>query len=179
MILMYLKEELFITKLFINKVVYSNAGDLGTIPGLGRSPGEGNGYPLQYCLASLVVAQSVKSLPAVWETQVWSLDWEDPLEKEMATNSNILAWKIPWMEELGKLQSVGSQSQTQLRDFTLCTSLSLSLSYTHTPVSSHIVAIIYCCRINHSKMNWLKTTSLSPFFGAPLGSSCLEPPVPL
>ena len=43
---MYLEEELFITKLFINKVVYNNAGDLGSIPGLGRSPGEGNGYPL-------------------------------------------------------------------------------------------------------------------------------------
>ena len=48
----------------------------------------------------------VKSLPAVWETTVRSLDWEDPLEKEMVTHSSNLAWKIPWTEELGKLQSM-------------------------------------------------------------------------
>ena len=51
----------------------------------------------------------VRSLPAVWETGVQSLGWEDPLEKEMATHSRILAWKIPWMEESGRLQSKGSQ----------------------------------------------------------------------
>ena len=54
----------------------------------------------------------VKSLPAVWETwetQVRSLGWEDSLEKEMATHSCVLAWKIPWMEEPGRLQSMGSQ----------------------------------------------------------------------
>ena len=51
----------------------------------------------------------VKSLPAVWETQVRSLDGEDPLEKEMTTHFSILAWKIPWMEEPGGLQSMGSQ----------------------------------------------------------------------
>ena len=58
--------------------------------------------------ASLVV-QSVKNLPAVQETQVQSLGQEDPLEKEMATHSSILAWKIPRTEELGRLQSVGLQ----------------------------------------------------------------------
>ena len=57
-----------------------NVGDLGLIPGLGRSPGEGIGYPLQYSWASLV-AQLVKILPAMWETWVQSLGWEDPLEK--------------------------------------------------------------------------------------------------
>ena len=51
----------------------------------------------------------VKNLPATWETQVQSLGWEDPLEKEMATHSGILAWKILWMEERGRLQSMGSQ----------------------------------------------------------------------
>ena len=56
-----------------------------------------------------LVAQMVRSLPAVWETGVRSLGWEDPLEKEMATHSRILAWKIPWMEESGRLQSKGSQ----------------------------------------------------------------------
>ena len=56
-----------------------------------------------------LVAQMVKSLPVMWETWVWSLGLEDPLEKEMATHSSILAWKIPWMEEPGRLQSMGSQ----------------------------------------------------------------------
>ena len=55
------------------------------------------------------VAQSVKNLPAVQETWVRSLGWEDPLEKEMATHSSILAWKISWTEEPGGLQSMGSQ----------------------------------------------------------------------
>ena len=63
---------------------------------------------LYYSLASLV-AQMVKCLPAVHETQVRFLGWEDPLEKEMATSSSTLAWKIPWMKEPGRLQSTGSQ----------------------------------------------------------------------
>ena len=58
--------------------------------------------------ASLVV-QSVKNLPAVLETWVWSLEKDDPLEKEMANHSSILAWKIPWTEEPGRLQSMGLQ----------------------------------------------------------------------
>ena len=56
-----------------------------------------------------LVAQLVKNLPAVQETQVGSLGWEDPLEKEMAAHSRILAWKISWTEEPGGLQSMGSQ----------------------------------------------------------------------
>ena len=59
-------------------------------------------------MASLV-AQSLKNLPAVQETQVRSLGWEDPLEKEMATHSRILAWRILWTEESGGLQSMGLQ----------------------------------------------------------------------
>ena len=69
-------------------------GNLGSIPGLGRSSGEGIGYPLQYSWASLV-AQMVKNLIAMWETWVRSLGWEDSLEEGMATHSSILAWKIP------------------------------------------------------------------------------------
>ena len=117
-------------------------GDSGSIPGLGRSPEEGQGNPLQYsCLknpmdrgawqatvhgvtkswtrlsdftfklwsrASLV-AQRLKRLPGMWETWVRSLGWEDPLEKEIATHSSILAWRIPWTEEPCGLQSTGSQ----------------------------------------------------------------------
>ena len=69
-------------------------GDLCSIPGLGRAPGEGKGYPLQYSWASLVT-QIVKNLPAMQETCVRSLGWEEPLEKEMASRSSILAWRIP------------------------------------------------------------------------------------
>ena len=55
------------------------------------------------------MAQMIKRLPIMWETWVQSLVWEDPLEKEMATHSSTLAWKIPWTEEPGKLQSMRSQ----------------------------------------------------------------------
>ena len=72
-----------------------NVGDLGLTPGLGRSLGEGKGYPLQYSWASLV-AQLVKNLPAMQETWVQPLSWEDPMEKGTATHSSILAWRIPW-----------------------------------------------------------------------------------
>ena len=85
-----------------------NAEDPGLISGLGRSAGEEISYPLQYSWASLVV-QLVKNLFAILETWVQSLDWEDPLEKGMATHSSILAWRIPWTEEPGGLQSMGSQ----------------------------------------------------------------------
>ena len=56
-----------------------------------------------------IVVQLVMNLPAMQETQVWFLGWEDPLEKEMATHSSILAWRIPWTEEPGRLLSMGSQ----------------------------------------------------------------------
>ena len=55
------------------------------------------------------MTQTVKNLPAMLETRVQSLGWDDPLEKGMATHSSILAWKIPWTEEPGGLQSMGSQ----------------------------------------------------------------------
>ena len=76
----------------------SKAGDSGSIPGSGSSPGEGIGYPLQYSWVSLV-AQTVKNPPAMWKTwALRSLGWENPLEEEMATHSSILAWRIPWTE---------------------------------------------------------------------------------
>ena len=55
------------------------------------------------------MVQTVKHLPTMWETRVQSLGWEDLLEKETATHSNILAWKIPWEEEPGRPQSMGLQ----------------------------------------------------------------------
>ena len=67
-----------------------SAGDPGSIPGSGRSPGAGHGNPLQYFWASLL-AQTVKNPPAILETWLQSLSWEDPLEEGMATHSIILA----------------------------------------------------------------------------------------
>ena len=86
------------------------------IPGSGRSTGEGIGYPLQNSQASLV-AQLVKNLPAMWETWIRSLGWEDLPQKGKATHSSILTWRIPWT-----IQSMVSQrghrvAQTRLSKF--------------------------------------------------------------
>ena len=70
-----------------------NAGDPALIPGLGRFPGDGIGYPLQYSWSSLVV-QTVKNPPVMWETRVQTAGWEDPLEEGIATHSRILGWRI-------------------------------------------------------------------------------------
>ena len=78
----------------VSKESTCNAGDPGSIPGLGRSTGEGIRYSLQYSRASLV-AQLVKDPPVMQETWVLSLGWEDPLEKGKATHCSILAWRIP------------------------------------------------------------------------------------
>ena len=113
-----------------------NVGDLSSIAGLGRYTREGKGYPLQYsglenskdcivcevtkswtqlsyfhfhCIRASLVAQFVKNMLTIQETQVRFLGQEDPLEKEMATHSSILAWKIPWKEEPGRLKSTGLQ----------------------------------------------------------------------
>ena len=85
-----------------------NAGDPGSIPGSGSSPGEGICYPLQYSWVSLV-AQTVKNPPAMRETWVRSLGQEDPLEEGMATHSSILAWRILVDRGAGGLQFIGSQ----------------------------------------------------------------------
>ena len=66
-------------------------------------------YQNVYLKWASLVAQMVKNLPAMWETWVQYLGWENPLEEGMATHSNVLAWRIPWTEELGGLQSMGSQ----------------------------------------------------------------------
>ena len=89
-----------------------NAGDPGSIPGLEKSPGEGISYPLQYPWASLVV-QMVKNPPAMREIWLESLGWEDPLEEGMATHSSILAFEIPWTEELGRLLGVQEFTKSQ------------------------------------------------------------------
>jgi len=72
------------------------------------------------------VAQTVKNLPAVQETWVQTLGWEDPLEKGMAIHSSILAWKIPWTEEPSGLQSVGCQSLTTITTASLIPELMIT-----------------------------------------------------
>ena len=78
----------------VGKEPTCNTGDPGSIPELGRSPGEGIGYPLQYSWTSLV-DQLVKNPPAMKETWVRFLGWKYPLEKGKATHYSILAWRIP------------------------------------------------------------------------------------
>ena len=78
----------------VGKESACNAGDPGSIPGSGRSPGERIGYPLQYSWGSPRILKWVTYPPATQETWVWSLGWEDPLEEGMATHSSILAWRI-------------------------------------------------------------------------------------
>ena len=94
----------------IGKESACNAGDPGSIPGSGGSPGEGISYPLQ-CSWATLVAQLVKNLPAMRETWVLPLGWEDPLEKGKATHASILTWRIPWT-----VHGV-AKSQTQLSNF--------------------------------------------------------------
>ena len=93
-----------------------NAEEPGSIPESGRSSGDGIGYPFQYSCASLV-AQMVKNLPAMLETWVLSLAWEDPLEEGMATHFSILSWRIPmdrgaWWATVHGV----TKSRTQLTD---------------------------------------------------------------
>ena len=76
-----------------------------------------------------ITAQRVKHLPVMQKTQVQSLGWEDPLEKEMATHSSILAWRIPWTEEPGSLQSMGSQRVRQDWATTLTLTYLVTKSY--------------------------------------------------
>ena len=83
---MLIKRDTFFPDSSAGKESSCNAEDPGLIPGWGRYPGEGNGYPLQYSWAFLV-AQLVKNLPAMQETWVQALGWEDPLEKGKATHS--------------------------------------------------------------------------------------------
>ena len=90
----------------VSKESACKAGDPGSIPGSGRSPGEAIGSPLQDSWASLV-AQLGKNPPAMWETWVPFLGQEDPLEKGKATHSSILAWRTSWTVSSMESQRVG------------------------------------------------------------------------
>ena len=105
------------------------------------------------------VAQMVKNRPATWETWVRSLDQEDPLEKGMATHSSVLAWRIPWTEEPGGLQSMGSQRvghdwATNTHTHTHTTD---SHTHTHTHTHTHIWVSIWNLKLD-------KTEGMQPNF---------------
>ena len=88
------------------------------------------------------MAQRVKCLPATWGTWVLSLGQEDPLEKEMASHSSTLAWRIQWMEESGKVQSMGLQKATRLSNFTSHEAGSLPLLAARSPNSTfHLIRV--------------------------------------
>ena len=114
---------------------------------------EKKGLPFSLPKPASLVAQMVKHMPAMWETQVRSLSWDNPLEEEMATHSSILAWKIPWTEKPGRLQSMGSQSQTRLSDLTF-TFLSHQNGWNEcrllwglwNQVSTSFIPLLYWCR---------------------------------
>ena len=80
-------------------------------------------------LGASLEAQSVKSLPAMWETWVQSLGWEDPLEKEMTTHSSIFAWRIPWTEEVGDYSSWGHKESDTTERLTVTLSQSIGRQF--------------------------------------------------
>ena len=119
-----------------------NAGDPSSIPGVGRSPGEGIGYPLQYSWASLV-AQLVKHPPTMLETWVWCLRWKGPLEKGMSTHSSTLAWRISWTFPWGH-----KESDTTEQLYSLIVSLTIisSINYILKTKQSKIhFCLLVCC----------------------------------
>ena len=119
-----------------------------------------------FCIMLCELGPLVKNLPAMQETQVWSLGWEDALEESMATHSNTLAWRIPWTEEPGRLQSMGSQSRTWLSDFTF-------FSFSHPCVTTG-KTIALTIQTFVSKVMSLGVTLLSRFVIALLPrSKCL------
>ena len=95
---LFLSRASLVAQLVKNLLQACNTGDPALIPGSGRSPGEEMCYPAQYSWVSLV-SQRVKNPPAMWETSVRSLGWEDLLEEGIATHSTILAWRIPMDRE--------------------------------------------------------------------------------
>ena len=130
-------------------------GCMGSIPGRGRYPGEGNSNPLE---CSSLVAQRLKRLPAMQETWVWPLGQKDPLEKEMATHSSILAWRIPWMEETGGLQFTGSQRVGHNWATSLSSVLAWEIPWTEEPGGLQFMG---SQRVDHDLVT---TTTMNSFY---------------
>ena len=124
----------------VGKESVCNAGYPSSIPGSGRSPGEGIGCPLQYSGLEISVDCIVDGVAESRTRLVQSLGQEDSPEKEMATHSNIFAWEIPWTEEPGRLLSMGLQSWTQLNQF--------STPATLTYCNGNVSWLWYKCQMN-------------------------------
>ena len=110
-----------------------------------------------------------KRLPAILETNVWSLGREDPLEKEIATHSSTLVWRIPWMEEPGRLQSTGSQSRTWLSNFTVTfwqCNVSCSCCIFPVPVLEPVISLGNLCFFYWSIVFETKIWTLRVFFSS-------------
>ena len=124
-----------------------NEGDPGLIPGLGRAPGEGIGYPLQYSWASLG-AQMVKTLPAVWETWLWSLGWEDALEEGVVWQPTpvFLPGESPWTEEPGRL-SRGCKESKHITPW-------LSFLLPHLCTRQCLPLVSACCSWGRGQGTW-------------------------
>ena len=106
-----------------------------------------------------LLSQMVKNPPAMWETWVWSLGWKDPLEKGTATHSSILAWRIPWTEEPGRLQSTGSQRVRH--DWTAFTTASASYI---TSLTVLVVGLWFPCPpSSHASLQLLFLAAASMF----------------
>ena len=123
-----------------------NVGDPSLIPRSGSHPGDRIGYPLQYFWASLA-AQTVKNLPAVWETCVRSQGQEDPLEKGMATHSSILAWRIPVNRGTWRATVHGvRKSRTRLSDWAQYSTMIRDVGrfYVHFCVHIKYICMIEC-----------------------------------
>ena len=103
-----------------------------------------------------LVAQTVKHLPTTWETWVRSLGWEDLLEKEMATHSSILAWKIPWTEEPGRPQSMGSQRVG--RDWATFTLL-------YSCIAGGFFTFWYTCSKTRIRLLWIASEKMQTYIG--------------
>ena len=137
-----------------------------------------------------LVAQRVKNLPAMQETQVQSLNWEDPLEKGIATHSSILAWRIPWTEEPGGLQSMGSQNLDTTEQVTLTRDLWWPVSQPATHSDFSHTELCVPCELRPSYLKEIpcaapfSTSELSPKldscshnlqeYPGMVGSQCLQ-----
>ena len=136
----------------LDKESTCKAGDPWLIPGSGRSPEEGIGYPLQYSWASLA-AQVVKNPPGMQETSVQSLDWKDPLEAGMTTQSSILAWRIPMDRGAWRATVHGvTKSETQLSNQAQHTTQPMYVYlciylYVLQSVSIYIYYSLRCCSL--------------------------------
>ena len=161
----------FVTSVFpdrsVGKESACNARDLSSIPGSGRYPGQEIGYPLQ---RSSLVAQLVKNQPATQETWVWSLGWEDPLEKEKDIHSSILAWRIPCTRPWGHKES--DMTEWLSLHFTLWLVFILKLIFLSFPCGS--ARKEFACNVG----NWGSIPGLGRFPGErkcyPLQYSVLE-----